>query len=318
MLAGGNIPDLVECVDLATVRVHAPAPVIFICGGKTDASSVVPRSLRDAFMRVVYGKPFSKHEPLLAEELNAFFPNGNYRDILTFERDIAQICDLILLFSESYGSAAELGAFAVSDDISQRLLVVIDDFNYSENSFVALGPLRMLQNQYGDGAVCVIHRQDIGISSIEDVSSMNIDDFKKRLGAAFEARIAQTHERTTFNINRTGHIIKFAVGLIQHYSALTIDEIDVYLFEIGVSRLLRSNLSDLLLCAELARWIKKDKRGIFTYYLPVGTKEALQYKVKRSAPKMEKFRWRADIVEYWRAEDIDRSASISSISNLKP
>jgi hypothetical protein len=104
----GDIPDLVGYVDVKSIRVHAPAPAIFLCGGPVDAKVAAPPSLRDAFMRIHHTAPFSRYLTILAEDLNAFFPEGEYKDILKFETDIAQICDLIILFSESYGSAAEL------------------------------------------------------------------------------------------------------------------------------------------------------------------------------------------------------------------
>ena len=76
-------------------------------------------------MRIHHIPPFSRYLTILAEDLNAFFPEGEYKDILKFETDIAQICDLIILFSESYGSAAELGAFSMIEEIARRLLVGI-------------------------------------------------------------------------------------------------------------------------------------------------------------------------------------------------
>jgi hypothetical protein len=59
----------------------------------------------------------------MAEDLNAFFPNGNYHDILTFEADIAQLSDLVLLFSESFGSAAELWPAPGSEDTELGVLM---------------------------------------------------------------------------------------------------------------------------------------------------------------------------------------------------
>ena len=118
MIAGDDIPDLVGYVDVKSIRVHAPAPAIFLCGGEVDAKVASPPSLRDAFMRIHHTPPFSRYLTILAEDLNAFFPEGEYKDILKFETDIAQICDLIILFSESYGSAAELGAFSMIEEIA--------------------------------------------------------------------------------------------------------------------------------------------------------------------------------------------------------
>jgi hypothetical protein len=232
----GDIPDLVGYVDVKSIRVHAPAPAIFLCGGPVDATAAAPPSLRDAFMRIHHTPPFSRYLTILAEDLNAFFPEGDYKDILKFETDIAQICDLIILFSESYGSAAELGAFSMFEEIARRLLVVIDDLNYNRLSFITLGPVRFLQNLCGESAICVLHRDDLGITSINATQSINLKTFSARMGSAISARTAASREPSTFNPDRNGHIIKLIVGLIQHYGALTLDEVEVLLYCMDIKK----------------------------------------------------------------------------------
>ena len=316
MIVGGNIPELLECVDAKSFRVHAPAPVVFICGGPCDVKAIKPMSLRDAFMRLTHKKPFDRHITLLAEELNAFFPRGHYKDILSLEADIAQISDLIILFSESFGSAAELGAFAMVPDIAPRLLVVIDDHHYEDNSFIKLGPIRSLENAYGERAICVLNRADIKIDDIRRVENLDLTVFSERIAEAFSERVKTNHERTTFDKNRNGHIIKLVAGLIQHYGALTLDEIDVLLYCLDI-KIQQDRLSDLLLCAEFAEWIIKDKRGLYTYYLAVAGNEALQYSFLPNISKIDKFRWRATIAEYWKQTDPNRFSSITYAAGHK-
>lgn len=130
-------------------------------------------------MRIAYLHPFTKYNSILAEELEAFFPNGDYKDFLSLESDIAQISTLILLFSESFGSAAELGAFAMVEEIARKLLVVIDDKRYSENSFIKLGPLRAIQLSSGDGAVCVLNRDDLNIIDSDNLYNLDKNFFSK-------------------------------------------------------------------------------------------------------------------------------------------
>jgi hypothetical protein len=298
-------------MDTNSVRVHAPTPVLFICGGGYDATAQNPKSLRDAFLRIQNRIAFQRYDVHVAEELNAFFPNGKYNNILKFEEHFAQIADLILLFSESYGSAAELGAFSMVEEIALRLLVIIDDKNYSDNSFVKLGPILSLENTFGDDAVCVLNRVDINIVDIKTVEGLNIEIFADRMIAAFEVRQKSTRERTSFNPNRAGHIIKLIVGIIQHYGALTLDEIDVCLYCLNISSDLRAQAENFLLCAEFVKWIKKDRRGFKTFYSATATKEALQYKLKNGSPIIDKTRWRSDILEYWKLSDPERFNSIA-------
>ncbi|OLP51810.1 hypothetical protein BJF91_23010 [Allorhizobium taibaishanense] len=247
---------------------------------------------------------------LLAEQLNAFFPKGNYQDILTFEAHIAQISELIVLFSESFGSAAELGAFSMVPDIAHRLLVVIDDDHYNANSFISLGPIRALENKF-DSSVCVLHRQDIGIQNIRNVADVKIDVLSEQMEAAIGARERSSKEHTTFDATRPGHIIKFIVGLIQSYGALTIDEIEAHLFSVDLNTSV-DTLKNYLLCAEFADWIMQDKRGTKTYFSALDRKRAVQFESRKDREKFDKIRWHASVMEHWKATDSIRFSSIQA------
>ncbi len=54
--------------------------------------------------------------------------------------------ELTIVFPCSAGSFAELGMFAVSERIAQRLLVIIDDRAEYKEGYIAKGPARMAQN----------------------------------------------------------------------------------------------------------------------------------------------------------------------------
>jgi hypothetical protein len=121
---------LVERIDASTLRVRAPTPIILLCGGRIDIKPK-PASLREAYTQI-YGRPGLKsYSTVTPEEFRIFAPDGPYKDWLSFEREFAQIVDLVVLFSESSGSVAELGAFSVVEEIASRLLVVIDELQRS-------------------------------------------------------------------------------------------------------------------------------------------------------------------------------------------
>jgi hypothetical protein len=271
-----------------------------------------PLSLRDAFMRVSHLSPLSKYECVLAEDPGIFLPLGEYIELLSFESDIAQLSELLVLFSESFGSAAELGVFVMDDEVSPKLLVIIDDKNFSENSFVTLGPLFSLKRRYGDPAVCVLKLSDLNIGTISDVSNINLDKFLAALESPLIQRLAAKREPRTFDKKRNGHVTKLITGLIQHYGALTIDEIDVLLYCLHSPRSLE-DIRKHILCAERFRWIHKEKRGISTYYAAraAAEKSALSFRLKPGAPIRDRQRWKSDIRDYWKKTDPDRFSIIS-------
>jgi len=308
VLHGSEIPELIDRVDPKKLWVHSPSSILFVCGGKYDLSEQQPLSLRDAFLRFCHDRPLDAFEKLIAEDLNAFFPRGTYSDILKFEADLAQICDIVIVFSESYGSAAELGAFSMEQEIASRLLVVIDDKNFDDISFITLGPLKALMRDYGNPAVCVVSRQELKIASIAVLAGLDQAALKRIIVAAIEARKLSYHEKSTFDPSRDGHIIKMAVGLLQHYAALTIKELALHLELFGVEKSI-ADIENYLLCAEFAGWIKKTRRGVETYYVSLVDKLALTFEFK-SGKFMERLRWRGDIIVHWNETDESRSTAI--------
>ncbi|XUY30241.1 retron St85 family effector protein (plasmid) [Agrobacterium sp. rho-8.1] len=297
-----------------SLHVRAPSPIILLCGGPIDVKTPKPVSLREAYT-LVYGRTTLRdYANVTPEEFKIFAPDGNYQDWLSFESEFAQIVDLIILFSESYGSVAELGAFAMVEEIALRLLVVMDDKNYADPSFVKLGPVRRLETKYGKSAVCVLNRQDINISDITKVADVNLDKFAATLVAAITRRKSDYKERTTFIPDRTGHLIKLIVGLIQHYGALTETEIEVLLFAMDL-KVRPEKIPDYLLCAVNANWILKDKRGVEEYFCALpNTGPAIEYKLRKDLPVEEKDRerWRARVIEHWKTTDADRFSSIQA------
>ncbi|TIQ28391.1 MAG: hypothetical protein E5X48_31460 [Mesorhizobium sp.] len=312
MIAGGNIVDLVDRIDLGTIHVKAPSSLIFLCGGKTDVTQPKPVSLREAFTRIYTAPDLRPYHTIMPEDFRIFPPHGQYKDILSFETEFAEIVDLVILFSESNGSFTELGAFAMIKEIAERLLVVIDDESYNADSFIRLGPVLFLQNNIGQSSICVVNRSDINIRSIRDVSDLNLGVFENRIVTAINTRKSEVKEPSTFDPERPGHVIKLVVGLIQHYSALTFPEIETLVGPFQVN-LKPGKLDDYLLCAINAEWIKKDRRGFVDYYCAVPNKgNAIEYKLKKAASVEPRDRWRAQISEYWKAHDDARFSVIQA------
>ncbi|MBB3308347.1 hypothetical protein FHT78_000076 [Rhizobium sp. BK196] len=307
-----NIENILELIDPDKIRVYQPTRIIFVCGGKTDIAAQPPISLRDAFMRIAYSRSFERFTPILAEELNAFFPNGNYKDFLSLESDIAQISAIILLFSESFGSAAELGAFAMISEIAQKLLVVIDDKHYEENSFIKLGPLRALEIANGDGCVCVVNLIDLGIANITELEKLNVDLFSRIIQDAFQHRERSIPDHSTFNSKLSGHIIKLIVGLIQWYGALTVAEIETALYCLNVN-CPPARIQDYLLCAQFAQWVTPKKRGVQTFYVAKSDTMAVQFVARAGKKMVNRQRWQAEIRAHWKANDDLRFRSIAEV-----
>lgn len=163
-----------------TVHVDYPSSYIFLCGGLCETNSTKIQSLRSAFYKIAAEKPFDTYGILIAEDVTKEFQSrqDTYDNLLSLEADLAQVSRITLLFSESFGSAAELGAFCMEQNIASRLLVVISEKHFEEDSFVKLGPLKHLKDNYAKSAVCVLPRDACNLTALDFPNSASLRDFK--------------------------------------------------------------------------------------------------------------------------------------------
>ncbi len=109
--------------------------------------------------------------------------------MLLFERDAGFLSRAIVLFVESEGAIAELGAFALDEQLHKKLFVVISR-KYREHpyrqSFLNLGPLKRIESSRPDEensipSICVIDAEKSGdITPVElDIIFQSFDTWLK-------------------------------------------------------------------------------------------------------------------------------------------
>ncbi|HBD9357834.1 TPA: retron St85 family effector protein, partial [Legionella pneumophila] len=111
----------------------------FLCGGNScDENHFRPKlekALKDKNINVV-----------LAEEAFSWDINESFnKDLLEFEKYYGSLVSSIPLVCESYGSAAELGAFVTDHVIKNKLIILIQNQYFSgkdNNSFIRHGPIQ--------------------------------------------------------------------------------------------------------------------------------------------------------------------------------
>jgi hypothetical protein len=305
VILGDDIPELVECMDMNSLHVHAPADFLFVCGGPFDATANVAKSLRDAFLRIHARGVLGEQEAIVAEGVPIFAPHGPYTDFLEFEVDLAGISGVSVLFSEAAGSFSELGSFAVIDEIAERLIVVIENDHYRSDSFIRLGPVLYLTNKYGAEPAYVLNLKDINVTNVSNLSALDYKAFEVLMAKVVAGRQRTSGGRSRFDKSRSSHVVKFIVGLIQHYRVLSFDEIDTILFALDLNEF-RPKIDRLLYCAEHAGWIYIEKRGFDRYCSPILEKRALYYKLKPHVKSIVRERWLTQIADYWRKSDVTR------------
>lgn len=140
-----ELVDFFNDLNLSKVRVSRPSKFLFLCGGTISPdNSADSKSLRDYLHRVKSISRKVRADIVLAEWANQIYRDTSYRDLISFEEDIARIASVVLVIAESPGSLAELGAFATNDTIRQSLRIIIQQKYEKAESFIRYGPVERI------------------------------------------------------------------------------------------------------------------------------------------------------------------------------
>jgi hypothetical protein len=291
-----------------SVRVYPPKRYVLLCGGAvSDIHASSPRSLRDAFLQGKGIESVKTSEILQIEEIQEFFDKDSpYDDLVEFEKDIAQVCELVLLFSESPGSFAELGAFSLIEEISEKVLVVIQNKHLSGSSFINKGPIASLKKRYPSSVFSLVESR-YGITP-QSLAGTNCNLLVQSLAGPIETRLKQAESRTRFDSSKFNHICKLYVGLLREFYSLKEDEIILLLAEFGC-HIDEAKLNKLAFCCKAVRWSSYTTAGFdkIHFALPKNNEAT---KLEFKLPYSDKIRRRNDFRQYWEKHDPDRVAAV--------
>jgi hypothetical protein len=247
----------------------------------------------------------------LAEEANIYSPKAAYSNWKDFETDIAQLCQLVMLFSESEGSVSELTTFSDIDEIARKLLVIIDEENYKADSYIRWGVVKALDEKYGRSSVYVLKYDGLNIAHKGPIGGIELVEFRNRLGRVVPTALEKHKDPRSFDPSRSGHIIKLITGFIQHFGALTLIEISVILSALDMPHE-DKRILQFLECAIFLEWIVEDQAGQSTLYVSARSRDAIQYRLAAGSPVISKSSWRALVRRFWSENDPERFACIGS------
>lgn len=291
-----------------SVRVYPPKRYILLCGGEVgSAFEMVPRSLRDAFLKGGGLSILKSSEILQIEEIQEFFEKDSpYKDLVQFESDIAQICELVLLFSESPGSFTELGSFSMLTEVTERLLVVIQSKYLSRSSFITKGPVANLRRDFPNS---VYTFADATIGLVDGlIGSANPALLVQTLKNPVELRIAQADNRTTLDRTKFNHLCKLYVGILREAYCLKDDEVCLLLNEFGFE--VDAKLLDrVAFCCSALKWASSVASGFDRVHFAVSENNEAA-KIDFKTPLLDKTRRRLEFRSYWEKNDPDRVAAV--------
>jgi len=238
---------------------------------------------------------------VLAEQIDTFYPDSPYKNLIKFEIDIARISDSVVLFSEGYGSLAELGAFSQIDNIANRMMVIIQTRHYDKKSFIRDGPIRHLEDRNSKSIQVFDWKtvNDGGVLQLDEESfALQLEDIK----AVVKNRLAEMSGMMEFNVSDFGHRLLMAVAICDVLGAATFEEIRNAL-EVMTIQSSPDEVHRMLFCAKAVGWLLQQQRGHTKFYLPKFERTPCNFSYGSSAPHQDTVRWKRDIRAFWKMRD---------------
>jgi hypothetical protein len=137
------LDEIARAINRGSIYFRRDHPILFVCGGPVEPDA---DSMRAQFIAWAKNN-LPGYTLLLAEDAfrSRLLTAGSEKVGLSeFEDTIGDISDGVVLFPESTGSFAEMGYFAASETVRDKLLIV-NDFSYqTSNSFASLGPIQTI------------------------------------------------------------------------------------------------------------------------------------------------------------------------------
>ncbi|MGA3282485.1 MAG: retron St85 family effector protein [Smithella sp.] len=296
-------------------RISKFPSLIFLCGGPFKNNDNEFKSCREIFFRHIHEtqKFEFRKNVILAEDIFNYFSHSSYTDLITFEEDIAELAALTVIFSESPGAIAELGTFAVLKQVQERLLVIINEEDAEQESFIWRGPALYLKNKAKE------NDKDDPISIYKwpklksDNDLLRKSDFSDAddLSELIQKVLDETPKTSSFNKDHAGHLMLLIVDLLNILKLATIEEIHEILNSLGIEckyKTIQQKLS--LLCS--LKYVRKKPYGHNVFYLANIDDLWLSLAFKKTAKTNDLYRWRAMFADYYNEENKQKSRALRS------
>lgn len=281
-------------VKVSQCRIINTPNLIFLCGGHTSDpkhAGLPYESVRDYFFRYIKtDNPGIAKRLKLAEEINDWFDQGVFADLLELEEYLADLSDVIILFVESPGSIAELGAFATSDTVRPKILTIINSL-HQERSFIADGPVRRLKS--ADPALVYSYAWDSEADHFNDETNIEtFQDLSLELTGILLKRELTAHKERKLNLNSPGHAMLVIADLTDIIGITSSREINDCLKALGKD-VHRNVLHKYLYLLEKLRIIKKLDYSNQVYYVTRNGGPFIRYDFREDAEIRDRDRAKA-------------------------
>ncbi|MGF1739503.1 retron St85 family effector protein [Vibrio profundum] len=209
-----HLKDIVKVIKGSIfVPLTAKKTTVFLCGGAIDSEDNGRYKMASIF------NEHSKYELLYPEDIfDDLLAGPGQHSLLHLENILADCVDAIVLFPESPGSFAEIGAFSNNPRLAQKLIVLSDKNYRSNKSFINYGPYRLIKESK-TGAVFHINYKDLDDDVLGKKLYRNINSKISKIKKAHPV------QKDVTNILEVEHFILPCIYLIDDSNFLTLTKL---------------------------------------------------------------------------------------------
>ncbi len=308
--------QLTSSIDLTKSKIVRSPGFIFLCGGPLSPinNTTQFKSCRDIFYKYIKrNNSIFSTRIVLAEEIFKYFEHSSYEDLLTFERDLAELSSLTVIFSESPGSIAEFGSFAVLTSIKDKLLVVLHQDDSFKESFIWRGPalhlMKRAQKYNKENPISIYNWEapEISTGYMDEKCFDDAEDLSEVI-----SKIIQSEPKTKiFQTNDRGHVMLLLAELLSIIHLATLDELQVTLNSLGIKidkKLLESHLSLLVSLNLVAQ--KPYRNNVYFLSVPSGHWVSIAF--NKNAIYRDIIRWKSLFLEDYRKVSAQKVRALRS------
>jgi len=256
-------PILLDKINLGATRLEfTETHIVLLCGGKVKYKERPedPEPPIVSLRHAITHSP-SEYETYRPEDITDWHADGIFKNLMSFEEDLAGICSLVAIVLESPGAIAELGAFSQLPELSKKIVAIKSrDFETAENlrSFINLGILKFIR----DDNESAVRNYPWNVANPVSISEEIVRDVVMDLQEALERIPKSPVFRKTFN----SHIVVLVCEIVSLFTAIKETEILSYLATFEVL-LTREELKRKLFLLEKFQLLKKETYSDATFYM---------------------------------------------------
>jgi hypothetical protein len=276
--------------------------VVLLCGGRVpikehpEAAEPPIASLRHALIRQTQSIEF-----FLPEEIDDWLHDGLFKDLMSFESELAAICSIVVIVLESAGAIAELGAFSQLKELSEKLIAIKSrDFDAAHNnkSFINLGLLRFLDGAKGNS----VRSYPWDIRRPEHAEDIVVADVLADIGE----EVSRLPKSALLNPQLAAHVAVIIYQLVFTFAALGEKEIQDYLLIFGVTTT-RSDIRRKLFLLERFQILRREKYSDAEFFV-LGRYGFHKLRLaSKDEKKIDAFRTNAECLAYYKLDPKQRN-----------